>query len=258
MDTGFGPDSTPTVAEVDLFKVSLRRRGKDEHIRALTNMGLDLTTLEGQLKFALIDQRTKELVDRYSSPQIRAGYKAFLVSVLGRDEPALATLFENNEVISILLEGVARQSAIGEYRTVSEAKSGFAKALRENEEHIALGGEEFVEAQNTLENMVQDWLRDNPIFEFNSRVFDGLLKLAETEGFNAALVPEARKSVIQKMVPREQYIKMREASLKVGMEMIGGLGALDPTFNLMVHAGDETLVNLARQDIYLDAESIYS
>lgn len=258
MNTGFGPERTRTGTEVDEFQESLRRRGKDEHIRALTNMGLDLTTLEGQLKFALIDQRTKELVHRYSSPQVSPGYKDLLVSVIERDEPALATLLENNEVISILLEGVARRSAIGEYRTVSEAKSGFAKALQENKEHIALGGEEFVGAQNSLENMVQAWLRDNPIFEFNSRVFDKLLELAETEGLNAALAPQARKRVIQEMITREGYIKMREASLNAEMEMMSGLGALDHTFTLRVHAGDETLVNLARQDIYLDADCIYS
>jgi|GEM_PF-6235879 len=51
---------------------------------------------------------------------------------------------------------------------------------------------------------------------------------------------------------------MREASLVAGVEMTRKLGALHPQGTYMLHAGDETLVDLAKQDIYLDAESIYS
>lgn|GEM_PF-5114090 len=173
MDRGVRQEKT-LGAEVDLSREALSNSSKEGHIQALANMNLDLTTLEGQLKFTLINQRTNELIHRYSSPQFLERYSAFLVSVIGRDELARATPLINNDVISILLQGMAMQSAIGEYRTASEATSALAKAIQDREELIALGGEDCVAAKNRLKDMMEAWLRDHPILQFNSRVFDKL------------------------------------------------------------------------------------
>jgi hypothetical protein len=251
LDQAFGADLREIMAQVSQ--------------RLNRNMEVNTDTLEGQLREGLIENRAKELEQRYSSPAYVARMMGLIsggVQVLEKREPEenkpdihikdigaldpedIQELFDGRETIEVavgpseddikqMLAGLlgssemaaisARQAAQREYMTTDEVLALRTESLETLQNAgMATGAiEKIAEERNEALSAYK---------EFQKKVFAKLLALAESEGLDAALKPEARKQIIRGMMSREDYLEMRMqelASVGESMNHLEEIGRVD-------------------------------
>lgn len=193
----------------------------------------DPTTLEGEIRMALVETRALILTERYKSEK-------YLALVMGFAEPALnSTVSSTNhpmsedagqdleaaEFLSTLksvlansqmAEMQARQQAMKEFISTDEFKRLNAYAISELQDAgMATGGLE--QAMNELTAGAKELL------EFQAGVLAKVIEIGKQQGVQAASSPDTYRAVIRSMISRDDYVEMRMKALGVGGDYLNDL-----------------------------------